>query len=84
MADHDKAENRANKMKKLFKQEYYDPIMVALNSNPKDQNAFNKTMEKAGFDETEIKWLWRYLQHCSKTAADGWGQVTEEAATSGW
>ena len=82
--DHEKAEKRAVKMKKLFKKECYDPIMAALNSNPQNQIAFNKAMKSAGFDDSEQKWLWRYLKQCNKDASDGWGQVTEDAASAGW
>jgi hypothetical protein len=94
MADHDKAEKRAMKMKKLFQKKYYDPIMAALNSNPKDKQAFDNTMDDAGFVQAEKDWLWNYLVKCNKTGFGGWCKgrpgdpewlpEAEAAASSGW
>jgi hypothetical protein len=90
----DKAEKRAMKMKKLFKEEYFDKIMAILDLPHSDTTRKTKFDDALGnaFVQPEKDWLWNYLQHCNEKDFGGWAKgkpgdpswLPDALASSGW
>jgi len=85
-----KATQRALKMAKLFKEEVWQPIMVAVDSGNKASFDIILLDPKVGLTQTEADWLWNYLKHTNDKIGPSppnnvpyWSPIPE-AASTGW
>jgi hypothetical protein len=81
--DRGKAMDRAFLMSKLFRKEYFDDIVAAINSNDKEvgMKSFSIACKRADLTDKQIVWLWNYLENY-KGSKLAWNSPT--GPINGW
>lgn len=85
-----KATQRALKMAKLFREDVWQSVMVALDSGTVGYSSFKTILldAKVGLTQAEVDWLWNYLQHMNDPRPVDkkahWENPLPEAASTGW
>lgn len=78
---------RAMKFQPLFKAEYFDAIVDAIQiADPNDRkDAFDAAVDGIKWlTQKEKDWLWNYLQHCGNVWVDSNVLDGYVAASTGW
>ena len=69
--DRAKAMDRAFLISKLFRREYFDRVVAAINESDKKKavTIFGEACKDAGLTEKQMIWLWNYLKYYNKGLA---------------